>query len=429
MSNVGVVGVQWGDEGKGKVIDFLSSYADVIVRFQGGANAGHTIVIGEEKIILHLIPSGILHEGKYCVIGNGVVLDPEVLEKEITELKKLGYMKDDKKFLISGLTHLIMPYHKKLDALKESKSTKKIGTTGRGIGPAYEDRTSRMGIRVVDLLNKKVFREKVKENLAIKNFIIRRYYKDEGFKLMDILGRYDGYRKLLKKHTVDVVSFLEKCRTKKKTILFEGAQGTFLDVDHGTYPYVTSSNTTSGNISVGSGVPPTSIDYVLGICKAYTTRVGEGPFPTELSDPEGDLMRKIGDEYGATTGRPRRCGWFDAVLVRRSVQLNGIKGLSIMKLDVLDGFEKIKMCVKYKIGKKYYSEPPMDVSGYYKCEPQYEEMDGWKTSIQNVRTYEDLPANAKKYLKRIEELVGAKIDIISTGPDRASTIILHNPFR
>ena len=429
MSNVGVVGVQWGDEGKGKVIDFLSSYADVIVRFQGGANAGHTIVIGEEKIILHLIPSGILHEGKYCVIGNGVVLDPEVLEKEITELKKLGYMRDDKKFLISGLTHLIMPYHKKLDALKESKSTKKIGTTGRGIGPAYEDRTSRMGIRVVDLLNKKVFREKVKENLAIKNFIIRRYYKDEGFKLMDILGRYDGYRKLLKKHTVDVVSFLEKCRTKKKTILFEGAQGTFLDVDHGTYPYVTSSNTTSGNISVGSGVPPTSIDYVLGICKAYTTRVGEGPFPTELSDPEGDLMRKIGDEYGATTGRPRRCGWFDAVLVRRSVQLNGIKGLSIMKLDVLDGLEKIKMCVKYKIGKKYYSEPPMDVSGYYKCEPQYEEMDGWKTSIQNVRTYEDLPANAKKYLKRIEELVGAKIDIISTGPDRASTIILHNPFR
>ena len=429
MSNVGVVGVQWGDEGKGKVIDFLSSYADVIVRFQGGANAGHTIVIGEEKIILHLIPSGILHEGKYCVIGNGVVLDPEVLEKEITELKKLGYMRDDKKFLISGLTHLIMPYHKKLDALKESKSTKKIGTTGRGIGPAYEDRTSRMGIRVVDLLNKKVFREKVKENLAIKNFIIRRYYKDEGFKLMDILGRYDGYRKLLKKHTVDVVSFLEKCRTKKKTILFEGAQGTFLDVDHGTYPYVTSSNTTSGNISAGSGVPPTSIDYILGICKAYTTRVGEGPFPTELSGPEGDLMRKIGDEYGATTGRPRRCGWFDAVLVRRSVQLNGIKGLSIMKLDVLDGLEKIKMCVKYKIGKKYYSEPPMDVSGYYKCEPQYEEMDGWKTSIQNVRTYEDLPANAKKYLKRIEELVGAKIDIISTGPDRASTIILHNPFR
>jgi len=358
-----------------------------------------------------------------------VVLDPEVFEKEIMELKKLGYVKDDKKLLISGLAHLIMPYHKKLDQLKESKGAKKIGTTGRGIGPAYEDRTSRMGIRVVDLLNKKVFREKVKDNLKIKNFIIRRYYKDEGFKLADILKQYDGYRKLLKKHTIDAVSFLEKCWIKKKTILFEGAQGTFLDVDHGTYPYVTSSNTMSGNISAGSGVPPTSINYILGICKAYTTRVGEGPFPTELSGSEGELIRKIGDEYGATTGRPRRCGWFDAVLVRRSVQLNGIMGLSLMKLDVLDQFEKIKICVQYKIGKKYFAEPPMDVSGYYQCEPQYEEMDGWSTSIQHIKAYYDLPVNAKKYLKRIEELVGAKIDIISTGPDRDSTIILHNPFK
>ena len=429
MSNVGVVGVQWGDEGKGKIIDYLSNYADVIVRFQGGANAGHTIVIGSEKIILHLIPSGILREGKYCVIGNGVVLDPEVLEKEIAELKKLGYIKDDKKFLISGLAHLIMPYHKKLDQLKESRVANKIGTTGRGIGPAYEDRTSRMGIRVVDLLNKKVFREKVKDNLKLKNFIIRKYYKDEGFKLMDILKQYDGYRKLLKKHTIDAVSFLEKCRTKKKAILFEGAQGTFLDVDHGTYPYVTSSNTISGNISAGAGVPPTSIGYILGICKAYTTRVGEGPFPTELSGPEGELMRKIGDEYGATTGRPRRCGWFDAVLVRRSVQLNGITGLAFMKLDVLDEFKKIKICVQYKIGRKYSAEPPMDVNGYYQCEPQYEEMDGWNTSIQHIKTYDDLPVNTKKYLKRIEELVGTKIDIISTGPERDSTIILNNPFK
>ncbi len=424
-----MVGVQWGDEGKGKVIDFLSGYADVIVRFQGGANAGHTIVIGGEKIVLHLIPSGILHEGKYCVIGNGVVLDPEVLEKEIAELKKLGYMKDDKKFLISGLTHLIMPYHKKLDALKESKGAKKIGTTGRGIGPAYEDRTSRMGIRVVDLLNRKVFREKVKENLAIKNFVIRRYYKDEGFKLINILKQYEGYRKLLKRHTIDAVSFLDACISKKKTILFEGAQGTFLDVDHGTYPYVTSSNTISGNISAGSGVPPTSIDYILGICKAYTTRVGEGPFPTELAGPEGGLMREIGDEYGATTGRPRRCGWLDTVLARRSVRLNGMNGLSIMKLDVFDSFEKIKICTRYKIGKKYCTEPPMDVTDYYRCEPQYEEMDGWKTSIRNIKSFEDLPVNAKKYLKRIEELVGTQIDIISTGPDRASTIILHNPFQ
>ncbi len=429
MSNVGVVGVQWGDEGKGKIIDYLSNYADVIVRFQGGANAGHTIVIGNEKIILHLIPSGILREGKYCVIGNGVVLDPEVFEKEITELKERGYIKDDKKLLVSGLTHLIMPYHKKLDQLKESRGTKKIGTTGRGIGPAYEDRTSRMGIRVVDLLNKTVFREKVKENLKIKNFIIRRYYKDEGFKLTDIIKQYDAYRKLLKKYTVDAVSFLERCRTKRKAILFEGAQGTFLDVDHGTYPYVTSSNTIAGNISAGSGVPPVSIGYILGICKAYTTRVGEGPFPTELIGEEGEMMRKIGDEYGATTGRPRRCGWFDAVLVRRSVQLNGIAGLSLMKLDVLDQFKKIKICVGYKVKKKYFAEPPMDVAGYYGCEPQYEEMDGWNTSIQHIKAYDDLPENTKKYIKRIEDLVGAKIDIISTGPDRESTIILHNPFK
>ncbi len=429
MSNVGVVGVQWGDEGKGKIIDYLSNYADVIVRFQGGANAGHTIVIGNEKIILHLIPSGILREGKYCVIGNGVVLDPEVFENEITELKNRGYIKDDKKLLVSGLTHLIMPYHKKLDQLKESSGTKKIGTTGRGIGPAYEDRTSRMGIRVVDLLDKKVFREKVRENLKIKNFIIRRYYKDEGFKLTDIIKQYDAYRKLLKKHAVDAVSFLEKCRAKKKAILFEGAQGTFLDVDHGTYPYVTSSNTMAGNISAGSGVPPTSIGYILGICKAYTTRVGEGPFPTELTGEEGEAMRKTGDEYGATTGRPRRCGWFDAVLVRRSVQLNGIMGLSLMKLDVLDQFKKIKICVGYKIGKKYFTEPPMDVTGYYRCEPQYEEMEGWNTSIQHIKAYDDLPENTKRYIKRTEELVGAKIDIISTGPERESTIILHNPFK
>ncbi|HVN95058.1 MAG TPA: adenylosuccinate synthase [Syntrophorhabdaceae bacterium] len=429
MANVGVVGVQWGDEGKGKVIDFLSGYADVIVRFQGGANAGHTIVIGDEKVVLHLIPSGILHEGKYCVIGNGVVLDPEVLEKEMTELKKLGHLKDDKKFLISGLTHLIMPYHKKLDALKESKGVRKIGTTGRGIGPAYEDRTSRMGIRVVDLLNKRVFREKVKENLAIKNFMIRRYYKEEGFKLTDILKQYDGYRKLLKRHTIDVVSFLDTCAQKKRSVLFEGAQGTFLDVDHGTYPYVTSSNTISGNISAGSGVPPTGIDYILGICKAYTTRVGEGPFPTELAGPEGELMRKIGDEYGATTGRPRRCGWFDAVLARRSIRLNGLNGVAIMKLDVLDGFDKIKICTGYKIGRKYRTEPPMDITDYYGCEPQYEEVDGWNTSIKNIKSYEDLPANAKGYLKRIEELVCVRIDMISTGPERTSTIIRHNPFR
>lgn len=428
MANVGVVGVQWGDEGKGKVIDFLSNFADVIVRFQGGANAGHTIVIGDKKVILHLIPSGILREDTYCVIGNGVVMDPEVLQKEISELKELGYLKNEKRLMISGFTHVIMPYHKKLDQLKESKIAKKIGTTGRGIGPAYEDRASRMGIRVIDLMDKKVFREKLKANLEMKNFIIRRYYKDEPLKIKDILKSYEPFRKLLKKHITDSSAFLHKAMAKKKQVLFEGAQGTFLDVDHGTYPYVTSSNTIAGNISSGAGVPAASVNYILGICKAYTTRVGEGPFPTELMGPEGELMRKIGDEYGATTGRPRRCGWFDAVLVRRSVMLNGLSGLSIMKLDVLDSFDSIKICTGYRIGKRVYSDTPIALNDFYRCEPQYEEMDGWSTPIKDVKRFEDLPENARKYLKRIEELVGVPIAIVSTGPDRDSTIILKNPF-
>lgn len=428
MANVGVVGVQWGDEGKGKVIDFLSGFADVIVRFQGGANAGHTIVIGDKKVVLHLIPSGILRENTNCVIGNGVVLDPEVLQKEIEELKTLGYLKDEKRLMISGCTHVIMPYHKKLDALKESKMAKKIGTTGRGIGPAYEDRASRMGIRVIDLIDKKVFREKLKANLEMKNFLIRRYYKDEPLKMNDILKSYEPYRKLFKTHISDSVAFLHNAMAKKKKILFEGAQGTFLDIDHGTYPYVTSSNTISGNITSGAGVPPTAVNYILGICKAYTTRVGEGPFPTELTGPEGELMRKIGDEYGATTGRPRRCGWFDAVLVKRAIKLNGLSGLSIMKLDVLDSFEKIKICTRYKVGRRFFSEPPMALSDFYRCEPQYEELDGWNTPMKDVNRFEDLPENARRYLRRIEELLGVPVDIISTGPDRDSTIIIRNPF-
>ena len=428
MPNVGVVGVQWGDEGKGKVIDLLSGFADIIVRFQGGANAGHTIVTDDGKVILHLIPSGILHEGKCCVIGNGVVLDPQVLAKEIGEVKSLGHMKNDKKFMVSGLAHMIMPYHKKLDALRESRGKNKIGTTGRGIGPAYEDKASRMGIRVIDLLDKKVFSEKVKQNLEVKNFLIKKYYKDEPFKAREIIKSYDGYRKLLRKYCTDTTSFLGKCIEGRKRILFEGAQGTYLDVDHGTYPYVTSSNTVSGNIASGAGVPPTAIDYVMGICKAYTTRVGEGPFPTELSDETGDKIRQIGGEYGATTGRPRRCGWFDAVIARRAVRLNGIKGLALMKLDVLDGFDRIKICTGYKIGGKLHSEPPMSVGAYYSAEPVFEEVEGWKSPTKDIRKYEDLPVNAKKYIKRLEELVQVGIDIISTGPERDSTLVLNNPF-
>jgi adenylosuccinate synthase len=428
MPNVGVVGVQWGDEGKGKIIDMLSNYADVIVRFQGGANAGHTIVVGDKKVILHLLPSGVLHEKKYCIIGNGVVLDPEVFEKEIQDLKSIGYLSDDRKLLLSSLTHIIMPYHKKLDALKEEKGTKKIGTTGRGIGPAYEDKVSRLGIRVIDLLDKKVFAEKVKQNLELKNFVIKKYYKDEPFKARDIIKTYGEYRKVLKKYAADTAGFLHKSIDQGKKILFEGAQGTYLDIDHGTYPYVTSSNTISGNISSGSGVPPTSIDYILGICKAYTTRVGEGPFPTELNDETGQRFREVGGEYGATTGRPRRCGWFDAVIVKRAMRLNGIKGLCIMKLDVLDGFETIKICTSYRIGRKLHDEPPVSVADYERSEPQYEEMEGWKTPITHITRYEDLPINAKRYLKRLEELLETRIDIVSVGPDRKSTIVLRNPF-
>jgi len=428
MPNIGVVGVQWGDEGKGKIIDILSGYADVIVRFQGGANAGHTIVAGGKKIILHLIPSGILHEGKYCIIGNGVVLDPEVFEKEVNELKGLGFIKDDKKLMVSGLAHVILPYHKKLDALKESKGKKKIGTTGRGIGPAYEDKISRMGVRVIDLLDKKIFSEKVKQNLEVKNFIIKRFYKDEGFQVRTLIKEYGEYRKILKRYTTDTTSFLHKCIEQKKAILFEGAQGTYLDIDHGTYPYVTSSNTVSGNMFSGSGAPPTSVDYILGICKAYTTRVGEGPFPTELFGEEGESMRRLGDEYGATTGRPRRCGWFDAVIVKRAVKTNGIKGLCMMKLDVLDTFNRIRICTGYRSGKRTVSQPPMSIVDYYRYEPVYEEMDGWKTSTRGITKYDDLPSAAKQYLQRLGELVDARVDVISTGPERESTIILNNPF-
>jgi adenylosuccinate synthase len=429
MSNVVAVGLQWGDEGKGKIIDILSGYADVIVRYQGGANAGHTIVVGDKKIVLHLMPSGILHEDKYCVIGNGVVLDPATLKKELDELKALGYLKDDRRFMISARAHLIMPYHKKLDALRESEKKQKIGTTGRGIGPAYEDRVSRTGIRVIDFLDKKVFRERVRENLKFKNFLIKRYYKEEPFNLREVLNEVGAYRDVLKKYVGDNVQFLHKSMEEGKSLLFEGAQGTYLDIDHGTYPFVTSSNTLSGNAACGAGVSPSSIDYVLGVCKAYTTRVGEGPFPTELMGAEGEAMREKGGEYGATTGRPRRCGWFDAVILRRAVLLNGINALALMKLDVLDEFDTINVCVKYRIGKRTYMDPPLAMKDLAQCEPVYERLDGWKESLVNVKSFEELPQNAKRYINRLEELVGVPIGMISTGPERSSTIILQNPYQ
>jgi adenylosuccinate synthase len=428
MPNAAVVGLQWGDEGKGKIIDMLSRHADIVVRYQGGANAGHTIVVGDEKVVLHLIPSGMLHENKYCVIGNGVVLDPSVLEQEVRELKQRNYMKDDRRLLISGQAHLIMPYHKKLDSLRESGASKKIGTTGRGIGPAYEDRASRIGIRVVDFLDKKTFADKVRENLKVKNFIIKRYYKNEPFKAREIIAAYSEYRSLLKKYAADTSLFINENAKKGKTVLFEGAQGTFLDVDHGTYPFVTSSNTVVGHAACGSGVSPSSIGYVLGICKAYSTRVGEGPFPTELFGPEGEMIREKGGEFGSTTGRPRRCGWFDVVSARRAVMLNGVSGLAVMKLDVLDGFETIDICTRYRIGRKTYADAPLALHDLSACEPIYERMEGWKGSVKDIREYEQLPEGAKKYLRRIEELVGVPISLISTGAERDSTIVIRNPF-
>jgi adenylosuccinate synthase len=428
MPNVVAVGLQWGDEGKGKIIDMLSGFADVIVRFQGGANAGHTIVVGGKKTVLHLMPSGILHKNKYCVIGNGVVVDPEVLSSEIGELKSQGYMEDETKFMISGRAHLIMPYHKKLDTLREAEKEKKIGTTGRGIGPAYEDRSARIGIRVLDILDKKILREKIRHNLNVKNFLIKKYYKDEPFKLKDLLDFLGSYRDLLRKYMGDNVQFLHKCIEENKSILFEGAQGTYLDIDHGTYPFVTSSNTLAGNVFCGAGIGPGSINHILGVCKAYTTRVGEGPFPTELLGSEGQLLRDKGGEFGATTGRPRRCGWFDAVIARRAVIMNGVMSLALMKLDVLDHFENIYVCAKYRIGKRIYSDPPLAIKDLNACEPMYERMEGWNEPTANVRTFEDLPDNAKRYIKRIEELSGVPVAIVSTGPGRESTITIHNPF-
>jgi adenylosuccinate synthase len=428
MPNVVAVGLQWGDEGKGKIIDLLSGFADVIVRFQGGANAGHTIVVGDKKTVLHLMPSGILHKGKVCVIGNGVVVDPEVLEREISELKDQGYMSDDRCLMVSGRAHLIMPYHKKLDLLREAQKKKKIGTTGRGIGPAYEDRAARIGIRVIDLLDKRTLRDKIRENLEIKNFLIRKYYKEEPFKLKELVDSVGAYKELFKKYVGDNVQFLHKCVEEGKSILFEGAQGAYLDVDHGTYPFVTSSNTLSGNVCCGAGISPGAIDHVLGVCKVYTTRVGEGPFPTELNGPEGDLMREKGGEYGATTGRPRRCGWFDAVIARRAVIMNGVNSIALMKLDVLDHFETINICVKYRVGKKVYSDPPLAIKDLDAWEPVYERVDGWKESTVNATTFEDLPQNAKRYIKRLEEVTGTPVAFISTGARRDSTITINNPF-
>jgi adenylosuccinate synthase len=435
MSNVVVVGAQWGDEGKGKVVDLLTEHAQVVVRFQGGNNAGHTLVVGGQKTVLHLIPSGILHPGKTCIIGNGCVVDPTVLMKEIDGLRARGLLQDPAQLLVSEHAHVICPWHKHLDALREkARGGGAIGTTGRGIGPAYEDKVSRRGVRVRDLLDADRLRRRVKERLPSvleELAALARQSKAEE-PLLDaeaIISEYAVLGRRLAPHIGDASLYLAEQVRKGTRILFEGAQGTLLDVDHGTYPYVTSSNTVAGNAAVGSGLGPTVIDRVMGITKAYTTRVGGGPFPTELTDELGERLRKVGDEFGATTGRPRRCGWLDVVVLRYAARVNGLWGLSLTKLDVLSGLETLRICTAYELDGKRTLELPGDLDDLSRVTPIYEELPGWEQPLAGARTLEDLPPNALKYVRRVEEMVGVPVVCISVGAERGETILLANPFR
>ena len=429
MTCVVVVGTQWGDEGKGKVVDLLAEKADVVVRFQGGSNAGHTLVIDGQKFIFHLIPSGILREGTKCVIGNGMVVDPKVLLEEIDRLKESGYMQDDTQLLISEEAHLIFPYHTIIDTGKERlRSGSKIGTTARGIGPAYEDKVGRCGIRFVDLLQENVFREKLGDTLVQKNDYLTRALGEEPLELESLYQQYMGYGERLSKYVTNTSVFLAKGIKAGKHLLLEGAQGALLDIDHGTYPYVTSSTTVAGNACSGSGIGPTTIDFVLGIAKAYTTRVGGGPFPTELSDTVGEWLRERGGEYGATTGRPRRCGWFDAVVVRHAIRINGLSALAVTKLDTLSGLDTIKICTGYRAHQRIVEDFPASTDLLQHCEPVYEEMEGWREEIHQVRDYERIPSPAKRYLERLEELTETPIHIVSVGAQRDATIIRRHPF-
>jgi adenylosuccinate synthase len=424
MSNTILVGSQWGDEGKGKIIDVLTGDVDIVVRSQGGNNAGHTIVDGDKKYVLHLIPSGILRKGKVCVIGNGVVIDPVALVEEIQGLKKRG-VKVDKNLLISENAHLVMPYHRSLDEIREAlKGKNKIGTTKRGIGPAYGDKVARTGLRMADLIRPDVFKEKLDRRIKENNSLL----KGLGGKSINgtkVLADYVKAAKVLKPFVINTVSYLHKAMEAKKEILFEGAQGTFLDIDHGTYPFVTSSNTTSGGACTGSGIAPNRIDMVIGVVKAYTTRVGEGPLPTE-EEVLGDMLHGMGREFGATTGRARRCGWFDAVATRYASLVNGVDELAITNLDGLDGLEEILICTGYRIdGKgKVLDTPPSDAGELARCKPVYTSMPGWLTPTDKIRKYKDLPGKARRYAETIAKLSGAKLSIVSVGPGREQTIHL-----
>lgn len=426
--NVVVLGSQWGDEGKGKIVDLLTDRAAAVVRFQGGHNAGHTLVIGEEKTVLHLIPSGILRENVMCLIGNGVVLAPDALFKELGELEERGIPASER-IRISEACPLILPYHIALDQAREiARGKAAIGTTGRGIGPCYEDKVSRRGIRLADLKDESQFKEKLAGVMEYHNFALKHYFKQDEVDYQAVLNEVLGYREKLLALIADIPGMLDSYRKQGQNIMFEGAQGTLLDIDQGTYPFVTSSNTTAGGACTGSGIGPKDLDYILGITKAYTTRVGAGPFPTELFDDIGNHLGTRGHEFGATTGRSRRCGWFDGVALRRAAQINSLTGLCITKLDVLDGLETIKICSHYQFDGQKIDMPPLGADAIEQCKPVYEEMPGWAESTEGVKNLNALPANARSYLSRLEEIVGVPVDIISTGPERDETIILNHPF-
>jgi len=427
MSTIAVVGAQWGDEGKGKVTDFLARDADIVVRYQGGNNAGHTVVADGQEFKLHLIPSGILYREKQCLIGNGVVLDPEVFIKEIDGLASRGVSVDNLR--ISPRAHVIMPYHRKQDACdEESRGTNKIGTTGRGIGPAYADKASRTGIRMADLIDPESFAESLKIALKAKNTLLKGVYGAKGFEFQDVYDTYSKYGERLSGFVADVSIILNEAIKEGKKVLFEGAQGTLLDLDHGTYPYVTSSSPVAAGASLGSGVGPTRINKVIGVAKAYITRVGEGPFPTELNDGTGEKLRQRGQEFGTTTGRPRRCGWYDTVIARYAARINGLDYLAITKLDVMTGLENIKICTAYSYKGESLTEFPPTLKVLAGCVPVYEEMPGWTEDITPARSFGDLPVNAQKYLNRISELSGVPIALIGVGPGREQTMVLESLY-
>ncbi|RNA68001.1 adenylosuccinate synthase [Alteribacter keqinensis] len=427
MPSVVVVGTQWGDEGKGKITDYLSEQAELVARYQGGNNAGHTIVFGGEKYKLHLIPSGIFYSDKTCVIGNGMVIDPKALVKELKYLHDKGV--DTSNLRISNRAHVILPYHLKLDIVEEeSKGANKIGTTKKGIGPAYMDKAARVGIRIADLLDKETFEEKLDINLRDKNRLLEKVYEVEGFKKEDILDEYFNYGQEIAHYVTDTSVVLNDALDSGRRVLFEGAQGVMLDLDQGTYPFVTSSNPIAGGVTIGSGVGPSKINHVVGVSKAYTTRVGDGPFPTELTDEIGDRIREVGNEYGTTTGRPRRVGWFDSVVVRHARRVSGITDLSLNSIDVLSGIKKLKICVAYEYKGEIIEEFPASLKVLAECKPVYEELEGWDEDITGVKSLHELPKNALYYVERVSQLTGIPLSVFSVGPDRSQTNMVRGVF-